>query len=157
MCRLILLLLVLVIELRTNLNRLGDAMTKSEWENDELMTKRGFADVKPLTRQHRILHGTRHPRHFFDWEHTRPACGRCVSRRRTFLFVSLFVRNSCCRDNSTAPGTGALPRRSAHLRRDAVSQRVGMKSCVITQTKPGTIGLGRLRYGVFLTRGKILP
>ncbi len=71
--------------------------------------------------------------------------GRCVSRRRTFLFVSL------------APGTGALPRRLRPSRRDPVGQRIGMKIGVITQTKPGTIWLGSLRYGVFLTRGKVVP
>ena len=56
-----------------------------------------------------------------------------------------------------APGTGALPRRSRPLRRDPVGQRIGMKIGVITQTKPGTIWLGSLRYSVFLTRGKVVP
>jgi hypothetical protein len=56
-----------------------------------------------------------------------------------------------------APGTGALPRRSRHLRRDPVGQRIGMKIGVITQTKPGTIWLGSLRYSVFLTGGKVVP
>jgi hypothetical protein len=51
----------------------------------------------------------------------------------------------------------ALPRRSRHLRRDPVGQRIGMKIRVITQTKPGTIWLGSLRYSVFLTRGKVVP
>src|SRR5437867_12665393 len=55
-----------------------------------------------------------------------------------------------------APVTGALPRRSS-LRRNPVGQRIGMKIRVITQTKPGTIWLGSLRYSVFLTRGKVVP
>src|SRR6266403_13472 len=68
-----------------------------------------------------------------------PRVGRYILRRRTFLFVSLFVR------------------RSRPLRRDPVGQRIGMKVGVITQTKPRAIWLSCLRYRVFLTRGKVVP
>ena len=42
-----------------------------------------------------------------------PRVGRYVPRRRTFLFVSLFVRSSCCRDNSTGTRDGRAPQKIA--------------------------------------------
>src|SRR5438034_6555483 len=44
-----------------------------------------------------------------------PRVGRYVPRRRTFLFVSLFVRSSCCRDNSTSTRDGGAPQKIAPL------------------------------------------
>jgi hypothetical protein len=42
-----------------------------------------------------------------------PRVGRYVPRRRTFLLVSLFVRSSCCRDNSTSTRDGRAPQKIA--------------------------------------------
>ena len=42
-----------------------------------------------------------------------PRVGRYILRRRTFLFVSLFVRSSCCRDNSTSTRDGRVPQKIA--------------------------------------------
>ncbi len=45
----------------------------------------------------------------------------------------------------------------APLRRDPVSQRIGMKIGVITQAVPRTIWLSGLRNTVLFTRGKVVP
>src|SRR6266478_5336897 len=41
--------------------------------------------------------------------------GRYVPRGRTFLFVSLFVRSSCCRDSSTSTRDERAPQKIAPL------------------------------------------
>ena len=86
-----------------------------------------------------------------------PRVGRYVPRRRSFLFVSLLVRSSCCRDNCTSARTGALPRRLSLLRRDAIGQCVGMKIDMITQTKPGTIRFSGLRDAVLFACREVVP
>ena len=96
--------------------------------------------------------------HAFDW-------GAYASRvlivapRDDELFFCLAIRQEfvLSRQQHRHPARLHSPQDRAPLRRDPVGQRVGMKSSVITQTKPGTIGLSSLRYRVFLTRGKIVP
>src|SRR6476660_3570182 len=66
-----------------------------------------------------------------------------------------------CRTSTSVPNAFGIHRNalrmSADLRRDAVSQRVGVKSSVLAQLKPGTVLLSSLRDAIFLTRGEIFP
>ena len=82
-----------------------------------------------------------------------------VAPRDDELFFCLAIRQEfvLSRQQHQHPARPHSPQDRAPLRRDPVGQRVGMKSSVITQTKPGTIGLSSLRYCVFLTRSKIVP
>jgi hypothetical protein len=96
--------------------------------------------------------------HALDWGAY--ACRVLVvtSRRDELFSLSRYLSEvRAVETTAPAPGTGALPRRSRPLRRNPVGQRVGMKIDVVTQTVPGTIWLGRLRYRVFLTCGKVVP
>src|SRR6266566_10159884 len=91
-------------------------------------------------------------------EHTRPA-GWSLRPARTNFSLCLAIRQKfvLSRQQHQHPGRARSSEDRAPLRRDPVGQRIGMKISVITQTKPGTIWLGSLRYSVFLTRGKVVP
>jgi hypothetical protein len=92
------------------------------------------------------------------WEHTRPACLSLRSATTNFsLCLAIRQKLVLSRQQHQHPGRARSPEDRAPLRRDPVGQRVGMKIGVITQTKPGTIWLGGLRYSVFLARGKVVP
>jgi hypothetical protein len=96
--------------------------------------------------------------HALDW---RAYASRVlvVAPRDDELFFCLAIRQefALSRQQHRHPARLHSLQDRAPLGRDPVGQRIGMKSSVITQTKPGTIGLGSLRYRVFLTRGKIVP
>ena len=46
---------------------------------------------------------------------------------------------------------------SRRLRRNTIRERIGMKICVVTHTRPGTVFLAGLRHTVFFTGGKVVP